>query len=431
MDSAAFAIRKPTGFTRITSATTRPVQPWIVDELKKIRQENLGANVDYTEDPMSKLSFIPIQEPEHIRRGQESLKQMKKAKEEEDKRNGMKKKIEDTVLQMISDISKGNPISFKHSVVSWLTAEYKGGRLIYRSEDKQERVVSIKRGQSRHKLSLMVQLMERVHWLLQTNSTATKRELFYQFLLPNQAMLDKGVVTMSDFLKAAPWEFGIFSAGKGIVAGDLEIKFQDGSINCKRGVLIPANIYSASNLKSNANFVLIVEKDAIFHKILDGDLMDYYGSSILITGKGYPDLSTRLLVKMIWDKLKLPIFILVDADPHGIDIMCTYRFGSMAMCQFAAALAMPEIKWIGVHPSDIDKLWFKERVLIPFSTKDDQVALSLLNRPYVIENPAIKKQVDILLEKKVKAEIEALESFTADYLTDVYISSKLRSRSYI
>jgi meiotic recombination protein SPO11 len=46
--------------------------------------------------------------------------------------------------------------------------------------------------------------------------------------------------------------------------------------------------------------------------------------------KGYPDLATRQLVKMIfWDKMKIPIFILVDADPHRFDIMCTYRFGSM------------------------------------------------------------------------------------------------------
>lgn len=57
-------------------------------------------------------------------------------------------------------------------------------------------------------------------------------------------------------------------------------------------------------------------------------LLTYF---LLSQGKGYPDLATRQLVKMIWDKLKIPIFILVDADPHGFDIMCTYRFGSMVI----------------------------------------------------------------------------------------------------
>lgn len=44
--------------------------------------------------------------------------------------------------------------------------------------------------------------------------------------------------------------------------------------------------------------------------------------------KGYPDSNTRLLIRKIWDQLHIPILCLVDADPHGIEIMCTYRFGS-------------------------------------------------------------------------------------------------------
>lgn len=34
-----------------------------------------------------------------------------------------------------------------------------------------------------------------------------------------------------------------------------------------------------------------------------------------------PDVNSRLMVRKLWDALHIPIFALVDADPHG-----TYLF---------------------------------------------------------------------------------------------------------
>lgn len=36
-------------------------------------------------------------------------------------------------------------------------------------------------------------------------------------------------------------------------------------------------------------------------------------------GKGVPDVNSRLMVKKLWDTLQIPIFALVDADPHGMN----------------------------------------------------------------------------------------------------------------
>lgn len=38
---------------------------------------------------------------------------------------------------------------------------------------------------------------------------------------------------------------------------------------------------------------------------------------VCFQGKGIPDLNTRLLVKKLWDTFHIPVFTLVDADPHG------------------------------------------------------------------------------------------------------------------
>lgn len=49
----------------------------------------------------------------------------------------------------------------------------------------------------------------------------------------------------------------------------------------------------------------------------------------MFKAKGYLDISTRLFVKKLWQILKIPVFAFVDADPCGIEIMLTYRFGSL------------------------------------------------------------------------------------------------------
>lgn len=37
----------------------------------------------------------------------------------------------------------------------------------------------------------------------------------------------------------------------------------------------------------------------------------------VIEGKGVPDVNSRLMVRKLWETLRIPIFALVDADPHG------------------------------------------------------------------------------------------------------------------
>lgn len=40
-------------------------------------------------------------------------------------------------------------------------------------------------------------------------------------------------------------------------------------------------------------------------------------SACVHQGKGVPDVNSRLMVRKLWDTLRIPIFALVDADPHG------------------------------------------------------------------------------------------------------------------
>lgn len=90
------------------------------------------------------------------------------------------------------------------------------------------------------------------------------------------------------------------------------------------GVQIPQIVSNVISISAKANFVLVIEKDAAFQRLLAEDCPRAL-NCILVTGKGYPDVATRMLVKMLSDKLDLPVYVFVDADPFGVDIMLIYR----------------------------------------------------------------------------------------------------------
>jgi meiotic recombination protein SPO11 len=95
---------------------------------------------------------------------------------------------------------------------------------------------------------------------------------------------------------------------------------------------------------------------------------------VIITGKGEADLATRtillaayerpicsssgctgMFVKRVRETLKIPVLGLFDSDAHGLKILSVYMQGSESMSHDAASLATPDIKWLGVRPSDLEK----------------------------------------------------------------------------
>jgi meiotic recombination protein SPO11 len=94
----------------------------------------------------------------------------------------------------------------------------------------------------------------------------------------------------------------IIAGSKGLVAGNLLIVMKDGTeIQCgqsgDQGLLIP-NVEDIDLLITSASFVLVVEKESSFGELLTQGFLDWFkDQGILVTGKGYPDVSTRSLLK--------------------------------------------------------------------------------------------------------------------------------------
>lgn len=117
------------------------------------------------------------------------------------------------------------------------------------------------------------------------------------------------------------------ASAKGFCAGNLKITLGNNEIidcNGSEGVSISPSILNVTSLTTSATFVLVVEKDTVFDILLRENCPRSL-NCILITGKGYPDMATRMLVTTLADKAQLPVYVLVDSDPHGVEIMLTYK----------------------------------------------------------------------------------------------------------
>lgn len=139
-----------------------------------------------------------------------------------------------------------------------------------------------------------------------------------------------------------------------------------------------------------------------------------------LQGKGYPDINTRILLKKLWTQHQLPIYVLVDADPFGIEIMLTYRHGSLSMSYCADELAVPAVQWLGVYPSEIKKLSLPSVA----ATSNDLTKLNeLVKRPYITEE--VYREILIMQKEKRKTEIEAMSSISQFYLIDSYLRTRV------
>ncbi|KAA0187859.1 hypothetical protein HAZT_HAZT008969 [Hyalella azteca] len=194
-------------------------------------------------------------------------------------------------------------------------------------------------------------------------------------------------------------------------------------------LLVPDCVSGLRELQSDARYVLVVEKDCTFQKIIDAHFLRAYGPCILLTGKGYPDLCTRELCARLWRELQLPVLALTDADPHGLHIAAVYKFGSNSHSEPEYCTA--GLVWLGVLPSDLAGLQLPERHRLPLLPSDYGKLATLQAHPSIMDNPAWFHQTSVMQRLGYKAEIQNLVHIAPDFLTSVYLPAKLRHAGWV
>ncbi|PIA63899.1 hypothetical protein AQUCO_00201307v1 [Aquilegia coerulea] len=185
--------------------------------------------------------------------------------------------------------------------------------------------------------------------------TITLSQLWYsgKKIFKNHQKFNETVDDVLCLLECSRKSLKILASEKGLVCG--KIQFKDGKkwVDCEVGHIIPGDINRVSNIIcEDALFILLVEKEASYHRIID-DMFHEDFPCIIITGKGQSDVATRRFLKKIVDENKIPVYCLVDCDPYGIEIYNVYTCGSKGMSYDNLNLAVPGIKLLGVMPEDL------------------------------------------------------------------------------
>jgi meiotic recombination protein SPO11 len=286
------------------------------------------------------------------------------------------------------------------------------------------------------KVTILTRVMQLVHGVLSKGIHVTKRDLFYTDvkLFKDQKDSDAVLDDISCLLGCTRNSLHVVASEKGVVVGRLRYNEDGDDIDCTKmgvgGKAIPSNVDKVTELRTDAKFVLLVEKDAAFMRLAEDRFYNKY-PCIIITAKGQPDVATRLFLSKVKRELKLPVLALVDADPYGLKIISVYMQGSKNMAFDSANLTTPDIKWLGVRPSDLDKFKIPEQCRLEMTAKDIEMGNHMLKEDFIQQNPDWVKEVEIMLKTKTKAEIQALSSYGFQYLSEVYLPLKLQEGDWI
>ncbi|WIA17428.1 hypothetical protein OEZ85_014279 [Tetradesmus obliquus] len=361
--------------------------------------------------------------------------------------------IETTMLEVAQSILAGNGYSFD------IPSRAKGNQLYVPELDRIVLKDTVSKrpfasSQACRKTAITTRILGLVHELCNKQINVTKRDLFYTDVKlfedqrESDAVLDdlscmlgctrsslhvvaseKGVV-----VGRPPFTGGLVASEKGVVVGRLTFTEDGDHIDCRRmgvgGKAIPPNISKVSNIASDALFILLVEKDAAFMRLAEDRFYNDY-PSIIITAKGQPDVATRLFLRKLKLSLKIPVLALVDSDPYGLKILSVYMKGSMNMSYDSSNLTTPDIKWLGVRPSDLDRFNIPAQCRLAMTDEDLKTGRKLLEEDFIKANPAWVAELELMLKKKEKAEIQALSSFGFQYLSQVYLPLKLQEGDWI
>jgi meiotic recombination protein SPO11 len=129
--------------------------------------------------------------------------------------------------------------------------------------------------------------------------------------------------------------------------------------------------------------------------------------------------------------------------------------GSKNMSYDSASLTTPDIQWLGLRPSDLDKYDLPEQCRLDMTENDIKTGKELMKEDFIMKNPKWMAELQIMVcyycdigtvcfeskltrdalytqvKTKKKAEIQALSSFGFQYITEEYLPRKLREGDWI
>ncbi len=282
----------------------------------------------------------------------------------------------------------------------------------------------------------LMEVLKIIYELLSKQKHMTKREVFYGNvnLFEDQRNSDGSLEDASALLRTTRNSTGVVAKARGSAVGRLRLRDGDEIIDLDAqgsgSWSISPLIDKIDIIESDAEFILVLEKDAAMMRIIEEKWWKKY-PCIALTAEGVGNVATRMFLKKINTELKLPTFCVVDADPYGHYIYSVYIRGSKALSYESPFLTTSNMHLLGVLSKDLDEYNVDYSCRIPMNKRDMKRLNDILDEPYVKSNKRWRDDLQLMKKTKMKAEIQALSSHGIEYLTDTYLPNKLYSGDWI
>ena len=216
----------------------------------------------------------------------------------------------------------------------------------------------------------IIAMLNLIHTNVRQGKTVTQREMYYcasakePLLFSKVAHVLDSIKNIASLLRVNRGTLNITCSSKGLVAGLVSLR-NDATqtfVDCSKlegsGFSIPGDLKAIESVSidaSTCDFILVLEKEAVFNKLLQEKIWERYPCAI-VTAKGFPDLPTRAFLHRLASsgvRETCTIFVLVDWNPAGLWIYSTYVTGGASNVNESTRCAIPNAVFLGVSHEDI------------------------------------------------------------------------------
>lgn len=281
--------------------------------------------------------------------------------------------------------------------------------------------------------------------VIHQNATVSIRDLYYALkhtiegtqenTFEDQGESDPLIEDLEASLNLLREELHLAASAKGIIAGPMVVKDGNDTIDLTRmgsgGWSVPSNVEEDRvTIKDiSADYVLFIEKDAVWRRFNE-DKFWQKNNCIIITGRGQAARGERRLVQRLNREHKLPIYSLMDADPWGMYIYSVIKQGSISLSYSEEKLATPETQYIGLTVGDVAKFKIPKEVTIKLNQLDIK-RLDELKSYEWFKHKKWQAEFDLMKEKNIKMELEALSKKGIRFITEEYLPQKIKSGDFL
>jgi len=368
-------------------------------------------------------------------------KQTKKTEADVRVTNALKEKAADVLAAL--EAAKNPKLAIPLRSLSNVTFDEKEG--VVRMGDKQQLRSFFNVGQAKKFLQTFLIAATIKEQLIDTGKTTSIRDLFYmtKHTLPGtnentfdeQEESDPIIEDIEVMIDALREELHLFASSRGSMVGNITIVDGGDEIDCRKlgtgGWAIPSIVEKdiIQFKKCEADFVLIVEKDAMFRR-LNEDKFWKKNNCILLHGQGVPPRGVRRLLWRFANELKLPVYVFVDNDPWGFYIYSVIKQGSINLAYESMRMAVPQAKFIGLSSFDGEKYKLPPSAMIKLNAEDIRRANEILKYPW-FKKKAWQEEMKHMLQKGVKLELEALSKKGISFVSETYLPEKIKNKQWL